>query len=152
MSKVWMDGHKITQLSDLTASNHNKTWTSCDGDLIQTILFLLNLFSFHHISSTDGSNFVRRKMNFTSTQHPYHLKVWYENLCIWWLVRRRGSWAVIINLPSLTTFLASTQPSFRKTMLHFFSGGTKICNEIFRIGVTPPFPENSVKKSARLEH
>ena len=29
-------------------------------------------------------------------------------------------------------------PSFWKIMLRFFLGGTKICNEIFRIGVTPP--------------
>ena len=33
-------------------------------------------------------------------------------------------------------------PYFRKTMLRFFSGGTKICNKIFRIGVDPPpFPK-----------
>ena len=46
-----------------------------------------------------------------------------------------------------------TPPLFRKTMLRFFSEDTKICNEIFRIGVTPPpFPENSEKKRVCFEH
>ena len=36
-------------------------------------------------------------------------------------------------------------PLFRKAMLRSLSGGPKICDEIFRIGVTPPHP--SIKSS-----
>ena len=98
-----MAGHKITQLSDLRASNHNKTRTSCDGSKpyyssVESAM-QRKIFLFHHISNTtDESIFYEEKwISPLLLSTPYYLKVRYENLCIWWLVPRRGIWAVIIN-------------------------------------------------------
>ena len=64
-----MAGHKIKQLSDLRASNHNKTWSSFQIlEFAHLITRAKKEILLPHISSTDGrSKFVARKMNFAST-------------------------------------------------------------------------------------